>query len=178
MMTDTTPTKRKTPRWVKILLTLSLALNLLIIGASAARFFGPNHYMAGKGKHSALGQPGAMHHAGRHFMWKLPRERRHEMYQLVKMHRENMKSEYSNLAKTRLAFANMITNQPGNQEDNQERFDKFYAEIKKAEAALHQKASALTKDFIQSLTPSERQAFAKILQDPPKRRWFKKHSKF
>ncbi len=39
MANDQSPKKAGTPRWVKILLGLSLALNLLIVGAVAGTFF-------------------------------------------------------------------------------------------------------------------------------------------
>ncbi len=174
MTEQTNPTKTKAPRWMKILLTVSLAFNLLIIGAVSTRVFMSGHYMTGKGPYAALARPGAMHHAGRHMMWKLPRQRRHEMRQLVRMHRSNMQAELKNLANTRLDFARQITSQP----DSQAGFDKTYAAVKQAETALHEKASALTKDFITSLTPSERKTYAQTLEHPPRRRWFRKSSRF
>lgn len=174
-MTETTTPKRKTPRWIKVLLTISLALNLLIVGAVAAKFFFPHpHHRYGKGPHSALARPGALYKAGRHLMWKLSRERRHEMFQVVRMHRANMKTELGNLAKARLGLAKAIASQP----DNQAAFDKNWEIVKQAETAFRVKASALTADFIKNLKPDERKIYAEILQNPPRRRWFKRRSGF
>jgi len=168
-MTDKT-TKRTAPRWMKILLTISLALNLLIIGAIGAKFFRPYYPMHSKGPHGALARPDAMYKAGRHLMWKLTRERRQEMFQIVRMHRSNMQTELSNLAKARLALAKTITSQP----DNQSAFDQKWGIVKTAETALLKKSNALTSDFIKSLTADERKTYAEILQNPPHRQWFKR----
>lgn len=172
-MTDK-PDKKTSPRWMKILLTVSLAFNFLIIGAIGAKFLLPHHPMHGKGSHGALARPNAMYKAGRHLMWKLSRERRREMFQVVRMHRSNMQSELNDLAKARLAVAQTIARQPG----NLEKFDKNWRIVKKAEAALFIKASTLTADFIKNLTPDERKIYAEILQNPPRRRWFKRRSNF
>ena len=173
-MTETTSKPdRKTPRWVKILLVLSLAFNLLIIGAVSAKVFMPHHRFGGKGPHMThgpLARPGAMYKTGRYLMRQLSRERRYEMMQLVRMHRANMQNELKNLATARLDFARLIASQP----DNKAGFDKTYAAVKQAEAALHEKASALTRDFISNLTPQERVTYAEILQNPPRRRWFRR----
>lgn len=165
------PANRKAPRWMKILLVLSLAMNLLVIGAFVGKLFMPHHGFAGKGPHGALASPGAMRDAGRHLMWKLPRERRQEMLQLVRRHRANMQTELNDLANARLDFARLVASQP----DNREGFDKTWKAVKKAEAALLAKANALTRDFLENLTPQERKLYAKTLQNPPRRKWFKRH---
>lgn len=159
---------------MKIVLTISLALNFLIIGAIGAKFFLPHHPMHANGPHGSLARPNAMYKAGRHLMWKLTRERRHEMFAIVRMHRTNMQTELSNLAKARLAIARTIASQP----DNQKKFDENWRVVQKAEAALFTKASALTADFIKSLTPDERKIYAEILQNPPRRRWFKRRPNY
>ena len=65
------PVKRKAPRWMKIVLVLSLMLNVVGIGAVGARA-----WMIHKHGH---GGP-SMHALGLHsFLRKLPRERRHEL---------------------------------------------------------------------------------------------------
>jgi len=162
-MTDKT-TKKILPRWIKVTLIISLAFNLLIVGAVTAKFFLPHHNLTGKGPHGAMARPNAMHQAGRHLMWKLPRERRRQMIQLVRSHRKNMQSELDNLAKARLALAKTIASGP----DNQAAFEEKWLEVQKAEKALFIKASALTKDFIANLTPTERKTYAEILQKPRK----------
>lgn len=168
MMTDKS-NKKSAPRWLKILLTVSLAFNFLIVGAVSAKLFLPHHNMTGKATHGALARPNAMYQAGRHLMWKLPRERRREMFQLVRMHRGNMQKELDILADARLALAQTISKQP----DNMDEFDKKWVLVKEAEVALFSKANALTKDFIKSLSPDERKAYAEILQNPPRKKWFK-----
>lgn len=165
---------RKTSRWVKILLTISLALNFLIIGAVAAKFFIPHNILGGNGPHGALGRPAALHRAGAHLMWQLPKERRQELFQLVRKHRQNMQSDLNNLAKTRLDLANAIAEQPDNSQELRNKLDA----MKSAESKLHDKSSNLTLQFLQSLTASERKSYAEILKKPPHRRWFKKRSEF
>lgn len=175
-MTETTQTsapKRKSPRWVKVFLVISLAFNLLIIGAVASKVFRPHHRFGGgyKMHHTKPGpsaRPGALIKAGRHMMRKMSPERRHEMFQTLNKHRANMQEQMKTLAATRLAFAQHLTNRP----DDQAEFEKTYIAVKTAEDALRDKFSEMTNDFIKNLTPAERKLYAKILQDPPRRHWF------
>ena len=174
-MTETTqnPTpKRKAPRWMKVLLVISLAFNLLIIGAVASKAFMPHHRFGGKGIHKGyynpLARPAALIRAGRHMMRQMPHERRHEMFQLVRKHRTNMQSDKKKLAAARLELARLMASQS----DNQQNFDTAYTAVKQAEAATHEKTSAMVRDFIKNLTPTERTLYAEILQNPPRRRWF------
>jgi len=182
-MTETTQTsapKRKSPRWVKVLLVISLAFNLLIIGAVGSKVFKPHHrFGGGPNMHSTKhgpsahpsARPGALIKAGRHMMRKMSPERRQEMFQILNKHRANMQEQMKSLADTRLAFAQHLANQS----DDQAEFEKAYTAVKTAEDAVRDKYSEMTSDFIKNLTPPERKLYAKILQDPPRRHWFKRH---
>ena len=78
---------RKAPRWMKITLVLSLALNLLIFGAIGARFaFGPPH-----GAARGLGAPGVMLMESRRIMRKLPPERRRALRVIIGKHRMELR---------------------------------------------------------------------------------------
>lgn len=165
---------------MKILLVISLAFNLLIIGAVSSKVFMPHHPFGSASHHkykgfnkhqSKLARPGALFRANRYLLHQLPRARRKELIQLVRKHRDSMQDELLTLAAARLAFARHIDSQP----ENQAEFDKTYTQVKQAEVALHAKASAMTKAFISALTPAERKIYAEILQNPPHRRWFSRH---
>lgn len=165
-----TPVISKTPRWVKITLTLSLALNLLVAGAVGASMFWSHSGLHGKGPHDGLARPAAMKVAGRHLMWKLPRERRRELFKIIRQHRRAMRPELNVLADKRLELAKLLATPTPSQEE----IDKSLSSVKDAETALHRKAGGLVKAFIGNLTPQERRLYAKILQNPPRRRWFGK----
>jgi uncharacterized membrane protein len=63
------PPVRRAPRWMKLLLIVSLAVNLLVIGYHAAQFMrGPRFVSAG---------PAASFADARKLYWAVPRDRRH-----------------------------------------------------------------------------------------------------
>ncbi len=68
---DALPSKRTSPRWMKVLLVISLMLNVAVIGAIGARAWKTHKYGPGYNTMHALGV-----HA---FLRKLPRERRQEL---------------------------------------------------------------------------------------------------
>ena len=155
---------------MKVLLTISVALNLLVIGAIGSRaYFGPPGGFHMVGKHARLAHPAAMQHAGRHLMWKLPREKRRDIRQMVKSHRTSMQPQLQGLAQARLKFAKLIE-----QPYEPAQFDAALATMKTAEAAVQQKSSDLIRQFIEKLSPQERMKYGKILQKPARKRWFKR----
>ncbi len=150
---------RRWPRWAKILLTISLALNLLIIGAVATRYY----FIAYDHKKSTMGnlaKAGAMHRAGMAMMWKLPRDRRDQLARFAMSRRQQMQQNFSAIAATRLKLADIIAARPF----DQAAFDKAFAEVKNAEAQAHVAGLKLTRDFIARLSDDERTLYVEMLK--------------
>ena len=156
--------KRNAPRWMKILLVLSLMLNVIGIGAVGARAWMIH-------KHGHAGP--AMHALGIYsFLRKLPRERRQELRQQFREGRGELRRHGHSLVGPLKELANALS------ASNFER-----TRVEAAVAALRQshdtRASARQKfllDFVDALTPEERQILgAKILRRVERReRWHKK----
>lgn len=163
----------KTPRWIKVTLVVSLALNLLVAGAVGASVFWPHMRPIGEGPHGGLARPAAMQTAARHLMWKLPRERRRALFALIVKHRRAMQPELNALADSRLALAKLLTSSSATTAELQAEL----LAVRNAESALHDKAAGLTKAYITSLSEKERRLYGQILQDPPRKRWFGHHER-
>ena len=160
---------RKSPRWMKILLVLSLALNLLIIGTIAGSFFfGPGHRFTGMAPYNRIARPAALHVAGRMLVWKLPRERRRAVFELVQKQRTQMAPAFERLDEKRAELANILAAE----NLDTERFKTVFDEITKIEADIHLQAATLTEKFISGLHPAERRLYAEILQHPLRHRGF------
>ena len=164
-MSDKTSDKTKVksparwPRWAKILLVVSLALNLLIIGAAATRYY----FVAYGHDESTMGnlaRAGAMHRAGMALMWRLPRERRNQLRQFAMSRRMGMQQNFTAIANARLKLAEIIEKRPF----DQAAFDKAFAVVKKAEAAAHDAGLKLTRDFIARLSDDERAIYVQMLK--------------
>lgn len=155
--------------WMKIALTVSLALNLLIVGAVATTIYNAKRHYGDLARVSPLGRPAAMHRAARHLMWKLPRERRRELAELARKNRAALLPDMERLAKARLALANLIARGTVDQAEYQAALDA----VSKAENDIHVQAGTLTRKFIDALTPEERRLYAEILKSGPRhhRKW-------
>lgn len=160
-MTNKSEAKSPTrwPRWAKILLTASLALNLLIIGAAATRYY----FVSYGHEDSTMGnlaKAGAMHRAGMAMMWKLPRDRREQLRQFAMSRRQQMQTNFSAIASARLKLADIIAARPF----DQTAFDGAFSAVKKAEASAHAAGLSLTRDFIAKLSDDERTLYVKMLK--------------
>jgi len=154
----TTPRRR---RWVTIVLTISLALNLLVASAIGARvIFGHGGFYGRQ-----YGSGGAMVAAGRHLLWSLPRERRNELRAIVRLHKPQFRAMRSEHDEARRALADAITAEPF----DIDRFDQAFTAMTQNESKAHEQIRALGRTFILKLTPEERATFAADLRKP--RRW-------
>ncbi len=169
MSNATTPAiKCKSPRWMKVLLIISLSLNLLIAGAIGSRiYFGPPHFTVA-GKHGQLARPDAMRRAGLQMLWKLPPKKRREIHKLVRIHKSQMQPQLQALAKARTRFANTLKT-----DYTPQQLDEALAQMYAAQDAVKKKSNELIVRFINRLTPQERKQYAEILLAPSHRRWFK-----
>jgi len=160
---------RKAPGWMKVLLVVSLALNLLIFGAIGARFaFGPAF-----GPLRGLGAPGVMLMEGRRMMRKLPPERRQALRAIIGMHRMELRKHRQKIAQARARLARQLA---------QDKLDmaSYKAELVKmqqAETEGYEMVMRMRENFLRALTRAERQMFAKgLLKHKNRRRAFwRKH---
>jgi len=146
---------RKAPRWMKVTMVLSLALNLLIFGAIGARFaFGPP-----LGSPRGLGAPGVMFMEGRRMMRNLSPERRQALRSTIGMHKMEMRRHRDKIARARARLA---------QELAQDKLDiaSFKAEMVKmklAETQGYEAVMRMRENFLRALNKQERQMFARGL---------------
>lgn len=145
--------RRKAPRWMKIVLVLSLMLNVVGIGAVGARA-----WMVHKHGHGAY----AMHALGVYsFLRKLPRERRKELREKFKTMRGELRRHGRSLAEPLKSLAGALS---------ASEFDK--SQLESAITALRtthdMRAVAQEKfllSFVDSLSPEERRVLGrKILK--------------
>lgn len=158
-------TKRKAPRWMKIVLVLSLMLNVVGIGAVGARA-----WMVHKHGHGAH----AMHALGIYsFLRKLPRERRKELRQKFKTMRGELRRHGQSLVGPLKGLAGVLA---ANDFDK----GKLASAITALRTSHDMRAMAREKfllSFVDSLSAEERQMLGrKILKRVERReKW---HGKF
>ena len=149
------PPARKAPRWMKVLLVISLALNLLVFGAIGARLvFGPAF-----GPPRGLGAPGVMFMEGRRMMRNLPPERRQALRSIIGMHRMELRKHRQKIARARARLARQLA---------QDKLDmaSYKAELVKmqqAETEGYEMVMRMRADFLNAMNKSERQRFARGL---------------
>lgn len=160
--------KRKAPRWMKILLVVSLMLNVVGVGAVGARAWMIHKH--GPGAHG-------LHALGVYsFLRKLPRERRKELRAMFKDMRGELRRQGHTIAIPLKEMANALI---------APEFDR--KRIEGALATLHasheSRASAREKfvlSFVDALTPEERKLLgSKILRRIERReKWHGKFKKY
>jgi len=158
---ENTQTKpKRMAGWVKAVLIVSLAFNLLVIGAVSAKF------IAGHKWAKRWGGAVSVLREGRRFVHSLPRERRREIREIARAHRKAFDPVRQAADDARLALAAALEREP---------FDKqVYAQaLEKLKTALRSAADPagdmLTK-VIENLTPEERKDFARRLKRKPRHR--------
>ena len=149
---ETGGTKRRLPRWVWIVLVLSLALNLVTIGAIGGKLYAGRHDgFWGGHRHSS---------DGRAFMRSLSAERREALKKIFREHRKNLKPYWRRARSARREAADVL---------REESFDK--AKFEAALAKLHKshlEARAASRpmivDLAGKLNPEERKVFLKTMR--------------
>ncbi len=158
---------RKAPRWMKIVLVVSLALNLLIFGAIGARIvFAPQHHAQ-----RSLGSPGMMLVEARRMLRKLPPERRRELRGIVRSHRGELRSHRQAIAKARAQMALQLDAEKTDMAALKEAMLK----VRAAESRGYEMVARLRKEFILALNPEERREFSTRLLRHYNRYKDKKH---
>lgn len=158
-MGDTTPPK-KPRRWVRWALVASLALNVLIIGFVASKAY----HFSGKmwRNHSPVIQ---LAKQGRKFVHDLPRERRKELWRMIKSRKGEFKPDNARITQAMKAFAEAIAVENYDPDVAQ----KALLELQQEAEQLITRGRTLTLEVIAELTPAERaQLAARLLKKTDK----------
>ncbi len=158
---DSTAAKRRTPRWIWVLLIGSLALNLLIVGAiggSWARY------------HRGWGGPwgGGWHRYG--FMRSLPDDRRDRVRVIMKQHRETLRPLRR---EAHGAWRGVIEVLKADEIDKA-KLEQAIASAHEAETAARKRLVPMILEVAAVLTPEERRQFIKRFERRGKRRWWRR----
>lgn len=164
-MTDGTPNAAPEPQaasssaegrfsWWKVLLVVSLAFNLLVIGGGIARyFFAPPFERMGGGPHMLL--------LPRAFMGDLAGDRRSEMMKMMQASRERFQQNRQALRATAEKLATALVAEPYDETKVRAAMDEF------AGTGVSQinAGTAAALDFIARLTPEERAKLAERIRE-------------
>ncbi len=182
---DATPpspgAQRRCSRWPVALLVLSLAVNLLVLGAVGTmayfHFRGPAWMTHGewRGKmnaqtlqRAALGRPGLMVRALWRTLRTLPEERRRALRPLLREHRQAIRQAYAEVGRLRLALAELLETAPADEARRQT----LLRDLERAESQTRRHIVLLIGTFLENLTPEERRLFAEKLRRFERRRHF------
>jgi uncharacterized membrane protein len=147
------PARRKLP-WLKLVLTASLALNLLLVGAMAARFFvhGPRERIMGVSY---------MQLVPRRFFADLDRARREELLGVLKNYRDRFRAGQQNTRKLAESLAAALDATPYDVDKTRT----VLGEFERNGAGLVALGSEAAAEFVARLTPEERAQLAQRIRD-------------
>ena len=158
--------RRKAPRWMKIVLVLSLMLNVVAIGAVGARA-----WMVHKHGHGGF----AMHALGIHsFLRKLPSERRDKLRDQFKEGRKALRGQRHSFIGPLKELANALSAP----QFDQARLDAAVMALRMTHDSHASARQDLLLKFVDALTPDERKILgSKILGRVEKmEKWHKRFS--
>lgn len=147
---ETASATLRTPRWVKIALVASLALNLLILGTIGGRILAYRH---------AGGPPPAVR-GGPHlltFTRTLPAERRFEIWKVTRKELRALRPLRKDVRRARAQARAVLAAEPF----DKQKFTDVQMHVFDAEMAFRREAQTLFITIAGALTPAERSAFSK-----------------
>jgi uncharacterized membrane protein len=139
--------------WLAILLIASLALNLLVGGAIAARFMFPERVERLTGAVTQI--------LPRRFLADLPRERRKELMAVIRSYRGAFQDGRTKLREAALGLADTLDADPY----DTAKTASAVATIEQAGQAMLTDGAKLANDLIGRLSPEERKSLAQRLRD-------------
>ena len=159
-------------RWPWIVLVVSLALNLLVLGAimgMTLRHKFMHGFMGMEGprlsraerRHLRMGRPGALLAAARGLMRTLPKDRRRAIRRQLKPARQLLRRHLRQLARARRQLAEAL------RAGDEARMKEALAALRAAARDVHAATFALSESFIHALTPQERRKLAGLLNRKP-----------
>jgi uncharacterized membrane protein len=159
------PASRQLPRWAKITLIASLAVNLLLIGSIVG------HRLAIR-----QGPFASVFRAADDFTVfarKLPSERRQALRAIFDKHREEFRPNFLAIQEARKGLAAALSAEPF----DKEKFIAALTTLQEAEAKARAARRAMTAEMAAALTPEERRRFLnvhgrlqRLLHEPGERR--------
>ncbi len=152
-------------RWLMPVLIVSLAFNLLIIGAAGAMIY--HHFFSGMPARmmtrfaqdhpqARLGRPGLMLRAAWRTLRQMPAERRQALRQQAEDYRAQIRRAYLEVARARDDLARIVTAP----EFDQQAYDQAMQKLRAADIRARQKVLDLMDAFLRALTPQERKLFS------------------
>lgn len=156
---ETSATKRRTPRWLWVVMVISLALNLLIIGAVAGAWV----------RHGKWAGPfGGW--KGNYLMRGLPEDRREQVSAILGKHRRTLRPMRQEAHAAWLNVAGVL------KEKNldEQKLRNAIAQAQMAEAAARQRLVPMMLEVAQVLTLEERRKFVEHFQHRRSRHWHRR----
>ena len=145
-------TERRIPRWVWIVLVLSLALNLVTIGAIGGTLYSAQHGgFWGGHRHSS---------DERAFMRSLPAERGEALKKIFREHRKNLKPYWRRVRSARREAAEVLRGDPFEKAKFEAALEKLHQTHLEARAA----SRPMIVDLAGKLNPEERKVFLKTMR--------------
>ena len=148
---STAPRPRKR-NWLKILLIISVSINLLIAGAIISRFVAVKRMIQAQG----MGAPGLMLRQSRYMMRTASRERRLELRGIIGPHRKVLSKSRDEIGRQRAGIARLL--QAGTLDRDALRA--ALKQLNEAEDKAHMTVTGLREDFLLAMTADERRKFA------------------
>ncbi len=149
-----TPKPSGRARWWSILLIASLALNCLLVGALATRWYTHGRMERFSGASYTQLLP-------RRFMGDLPAERRKELMAVLAGHRDDFRDSRSALGNAAIAIAGALEKEPYDPDAASKAIDGFGAEA----AGMIGKGSDVARKVIATLSPEERKLLAQRIRE-------------
>jgi uncharacterized membrane protein len=140
---------QRSPRWIKIALVASLALNLLILGTIGGSIWASRHGPA------VTGRSGGPHMLG--FTRTLPYERRFEIWKVTRHELRALRPLRKDVRRARAQARAVLMAQPF----DKQKFAEAQTRVFEAEMTFRREAQVLFVAIAAVLTPEERAAFAK-----------------
>lgn len=148
------PAPRKPGRWLRIALIASLALNVLIIGFAVSRAY---HF---SGKHWRGQAPVAqVMKQGRKFIHDLPRERRRELWTMIKQRRGEFTVNADELRTAVQGLAEALKQEPFDAGGTEQALMQLQGQAQ----VMLDRGRGVTLEVISALSQSEREEFARRL---------------
>lgn len=131
------------PRWAWVLATVSLAVNLLVVGAIAGKFLAHRH--------------GHFFHGHRAFFKSLSEERRTELRNIMHEAREPVRPLWKKAREARKAVADAMRAEPYDEAE----LRKALTNLMEAEVAARSASEDMVLSIVTKLSAEERQWYAK-----------------
>lgn len=147
---------RKKGRWLRIALVVSLALNVLIVGFVASRAY----HFSGKLWRGQAPVAQVMRQ-GRKFVHGLPRERRHELWAMIKQRHGEFTVDADEVHGAVRTFADALKQNPFDADHAEEALSRLQAQAQ----LMLDRGRKVTIEVVSALSQAEREEFAQRLLD-------------